>query len=940
MGKDNKPTDGREETRIVPPSTPTPAPAATPVPPLSGGYSSAGSSAGSSGRPAASKQGIGLIGREVGPYHIVAELGAGGMGAVYLADQFQPVRRQVALKLIHAGMETTDLLERFRSERDLLARMNHPNIAQVLDVGAADDGRLYFAMEYVPGVPLSDFCDRRGLDVENRLALFLQVCEGVQHAHQKGVIHRDLKPGNLMVADYHGRHLVKVIDFGIAKGLDDFGRLEPGTTRAGVPIGTPAYMSPEQAKGDASAIDTRTDVYALGGVLYKLLTDEIPIPEDVISRSTDVGLARALMESVIEPPSVRVANLGVAADSEWRRRMANDPSSHSRLLRGDLDWIVLKALEHDRDRRYASVSELAADVQRFLNHEPVLASPPSRVYKIRKFIARHRVFVAATAAVLVALVAGIVGTTWMAMEASAQRHLAELARAQAEVERDRAEAERSRARAVSGFLEEMIAAPDPWKLQGARIDARDVKVIDVLNDAVRVFEQGRVKDPALYGEIGVLLGRTLRRLGQLEPAEKVLRAAVDDLAATQSADSQPRAESVAELGLAISQMGDSKVAEATLQGLMEIDGAFEALPPDLKEETSRVLAELALEIGEAERAEKLARATLEQAIARHGEDSTAASGARSSLAWILGARGTWEEAEALAQAAYQAERRRLGPAHPQTVNFLGSIAALALRKGDYANAERRYREAAMSAEQVLGADHHETIGYTALRAAALDNGGRHEEAIELFRQLLPRYSRALGADHPDVLTVRSNFAIALRSAKQLDESEQELIEVLAKRRRVLGESHPETVRSLMFLAVVSRDRGDLERAEVLLGQAASLYAEINGPDHPETLMMENNHLVVMRDRGELTSAIEAYAELLPRAEAAFPADHWHLSAIRGNYGVALYRAGRLDDAGPLVLGAYRSVASQFEADDPRVHGARVRAEEYLKLAGRPLSELD
>jgi hypothetical protein len=241
---------------------------------------------------------------------------------------------------------------------------------------------------------------------------------------------------------------------------------------------------------------------------------------------------------------------------------------------------------------------------------------------------------------------------------------------------------------------------------------------------------------------------------------------------------------------------------------------------------------------------------------------------------------------------------------------------------------------------VLGETHPEALKFKTLRAAALDNAGKRLEAIELFRATLPAYSAALGKEHPDVLTVRSNLALALRGAQQLAEAEAELSDVLALRRRVLGETHPETIRSLMFLAVISRDQGDLERAEVLLGQAASLYAEINGRDHPETLVMENNHLSVMRDRGELDSAIEAYAELLPRAAAAFPPEHWHLAAIRGNYGVALFRAGRLDEAGPLVIGAYRSVLGQFGADDPRTKGARIRAEEYLKLAGRPLSDLD
>ena len=203
---------------------------------------------------------LSLIGKTIGPYKIQAELGAGGMGAVYLAEQFEPVRRQVALKVIKAGMDSEDVLARFQSERELLARMNHPNIAQVLDVGATPEGRLYFAMEYVPGVPVNEFCDRRGMDIAHRLELFLQICEGVQHAHQKGVIHRDLKPSNLMVADYQGQLLVKVIDFGIAKSMDAHGRGDTGSTRMGVPIGTPAYMSPEQAAGDLAAIDTRTDV--------------------------------------------------------------------------------------------------------------------------------------------------------------------------------------------------------------------------------------------------------------------------------------------------------------------------------------------------------------------------------------------------------------------------------------------------------------------------------------------------------------------------------------------------------------------------------------------------------------------------------------------------------------------------------------------------------
>jgi eukaryotic-like serine/threonine-protein kinase len=881
----------------------------------------------------------GLIGSMVGPYRLVAELGAGGMGAVYLAEQQQPVRRQVALKLIHAELQTAELIRRFESERELLARMNHPNIAQVLDVGATAGGRLYFAMEYVPGVPLSEFCDRRGLDHLTRLELFLQACEGVQHAHQKGVIHRDLKPSNLMVADYHGQWQVKVIDFGIAKGIDSFGRLEPGTTRLGTPIGTPAYMSPEQARGDPAAIDTRTDVYGLGGVLYKLLTDETPLPHDVISRSTELGFAQLLEQTLVEPPSRRVQRLARHGDSEWKRRMSSDYVAQVRRLRGDLDWIALKALEQDRTRRYASVSELAADIRRHLGGEPVLASPPGTGYRVGKFVRRHRTAVAAAAAVALALVGGIVGTSWMAIEAREQRRLAESAQLQAERERDRAELERRHAIAVGGFLEQMIAAPDPWKLQGARVDAREVRVLDVLDDAVRAFERGLADDPALHAEIGALLGRSLRRLGQFDAAGRVLDAA--ELAAQRvlAPGSALRALLSAEIALLQFARGDHERAGERLAGIDSLlaDGAD--VPAELGDELRRVAAEVALARGHDEEAERLARAALVAATGRDGDDSSAVSGARSSLAWILGARGQWEEAETLSQAAHQAERRRLGPAHPVTLKLLSGIAGLALRKGDYPAAQRGFREAVLVAQEVHGEQHPETLELRTLLAAALDNGGRSADALVEFDAALPGYRAALGDDHPNVLTARANRAIALRTLQRFAEAEAELDDVLSRRRRVLGPVHPESVRSLSFLAVLARDRGDLERAELLLGQTADVYADINGADHPETLAMRNNHLATVRERGDLPRALAGYAELHRRAEAALPEGHWHRAAIQMQYGVSLYRGGRYDEAGPLVLGAYRSVAAQFADGDPRVAWARTRAEEFIKLSGRSIEEL-
>lgn len=879
---------------------------------------------------------ISLIGQKVGPYRIVAELGTGGMGAVYLAEQSVPVHRQVALKVIKAGMDSADLLARFRSERAMLARMNHPNIAQVLDVGATGEGRLYFAMEYVPGVTIDEFADRRTLDLRHRLELFLQVCEGVQHAHQKGVMHRDLKPNNLLVADYQGQLLVKIIDFGIAKNMDAFGRSEPGSTSVGMPIGTPNYMSPEQATGDPAAIDTRTDVYSLGVVLYKLITNELPIPSDVIARAINHDLAKALREAEIKAPSRKVLDMANTGSTQWKRFMASDHVAHARRLRGDLDWITLRALERDRERRYASVSEFAAEIRRYLNGEPVLAGPPSRRYRIRKFVERHRFAVGAAVAVVISLIAGIIGTSWMAIEAGRQRGRAEAALANAEQQRQLAESEGARAVATSAFLQDMIAAPDPWKLSGDARTARDVKVLDALQLAAQNADTRLAGNPQLRGQVGIMLGRTFRRLGQLEAARTQLDAAVAALTPSLPVDATPRLEAETQLALTQLEQGEHQLARDALAALLPRLDKARGLESGLVEEARRGLAIAAMETGDIQFAKTTARANLERAIREHNVDSTQANGAAASLAGILGANGEWAEANQLLTRAFEAERKRLGPAHPNVLGLQMQAADLALREGNYTLAEQRYREAALSAEQVLGKDHPTTLLLYAQVATTLSDGGKPLDAIALLESVLPRQIAALGEDHSDVLTGHANYGLALRLAGRTDDAERVLDDVYQRRRRVLGETHPETMRTVNFLAAIANDRGDFAKAETFFRQASDLFVQANGRDHPEALMLQNNLYSTIRKRGEYTRSIEGYVDLLPRAEKVLPAEHWHLAAIRGNYSEALYRAGRFDEAEPLIRASYRVIRAQFGATDPRYLASKKRFEELYQLWGKPV----
>ena len=385
------------------------------------------------------------------------KLGEGGFGVVYMAEQERPVRRYVAIKIIKPGMDTGQVIARFESERQALALMDHPNIARVLDAGATNSGHPYFVMELVKGVPITEFCDKNHLPPEGRLKLFIDVCHAIQHAHHKGIIHRDIKPNNVLVTLHDGIPVVKVIDFGVAKATVQKLTEKTLFTALGQIVGTPAYMSPEQAEMSGLDIDTRSDVYSLGVLLYELLTGTTPIEDKRLRKAGYAEMQRLIREQDAPRPSTRLSSLGGTASVTAGNR-GLDVKRLRQVLSGDLDWVVIKSLEKDRNRRYSTPGNFAEDIDRYLKHEAIVARPPSTAYRLRKLIRRNRVAVSTAAAVVVALLIGIAAATWQALRATRAEQAALVAAAADKSSKDDALAREAETKAVQDFVENRVFA--------------------------------------------------------------------------------------------------------------------------------------------------------------------------------------------------------------------------------------------------------------------------------------------------------------------------------------------------------------------------------------------------------------------------------------------------------------------------------------------------
>jgi serine/threonine protein kinase len=595
----------------------------------------------------------------IGPYKLLEQIGEGGFGIVFMAEQQRPVRRKVALKVLKPGMDTRQVVARFEAERQALALMDHPHIAQVFDGGETPAGRPYFVMELVRGVPITDFCDQKQLSVRGRLGLFVDVCQAVQHAHQKGVIHRDLKPGNVLVTLHDDRAVVKVIDFGIAKAMSQQLTEKTVFTNFAQMIGTPLYMSPEQAQMSGLDVDTRSDVYSLGVLLYELLTGTTPFDKGRLREAGYDEMRRIIREEEPPRPSTRLSTLGQAAATVSARRRS-DSQKLCRLIRGELDWIVMKCLEKDRNQRYDSASALAADVQRYLHDEPVLACPPTLRYRLGKLLRKHRGTAAAVAAVWLVLVCGIAATAAAYFQADAAKRAESEQRRAAEQARDEARQAEAEARATADFLTFDMMALAP----AGEPDDKRTAIHDAIDAAVPEVDRLLGRQPRVEAAVRHVIGSAYRFLGEYDKARPQLERAVALRRRELGEDHPSTLSSQHNLCTVLHVQGRLGEAEALARHVL--DARRRQLPPGHRDIASSLalLGLILTDRGQPERAEPLLREALDTFAAAFPNDHWRVANVRSLLGGCLVRQGRYAEAEPLLLSAGRAlQAPRSAPRH-------------------------------------------------------------------------------------------------------------------------------------------------------------------------------------------------------------------------------------------------------------------------------------
>jgi len=826
------------------------------------------------GAAAAVKSALALPTR-IGRYRIVRLLGTGGMGAVYEAEQDHP-RRNIALKVIRSSWASPQLLRRFEQESQTLGRLHHPGIAQIYEAGTADTPfgpEPYFAMEIIHGKSLMEYANAANLDTRQRLTLMIEICDAVQHAHQRGIVHRDLKPGNILV-DESGQP--KILDFGLARVMDSDTEQMTRETDMGQLLGTLPYMSPEQVAADPMAIDTRTDVYALGVILYELLSNKLPYT-----------LSQHLPEAVQTIQQVDPTPL----------------SSVSRAYRGDIETIVGKALEKDKARRYGSASDLAADIRRYLGDQPITARPPSTTYQLRKFARRNRAVVIGVAAVFVVLITGVVASTWEAVKA---RRAAAQARQQSAI-----------AQAVNDFLQnDLLGQASAYKQ--SKPDP-DIKVRTVLDRAAQRIEGKFDKQPEVEAAIRNTIGTTYTDLGLYPEAAKQLEAALDLRRRVLGREHPETLRSMNDLALVYMYEG-SRYPQAEALAGQTLEIRRRVLGPE-HPETLLSMSKLAIVYateGKYAQAEALHSQTLEIQRRVLGPEHPDTLGSMHNLASDYYQQGKYAQAEALFSQVLEIDRRVLGPERPATLGAMNNLAAVYATEGKYAQADALFSQVWEIERRALGPKHPETLRSMSNLAAVYAIEGKYAQAEALLGQLLE--------NEPERLDSTEILAHVYEDEGKYAQAEALLGRALEIGRRVLGPEHPYIFNCLSDLASVYQREGKYDLAGKYAAQALAGRRHALGPQHPDTMVSEADLALAYVSQGKFAEA-EPVAREAVEAEKKVQPDDWQRYRAESLLGASLAGQRKYADAEPLLLEGYQGILARKD------HIA-VSGQYHLELAHR------
>jgi DNA-binding SARP family transcriptional activator/tRNA A-37 threonylcarbamoyl transferase component Bud32 len=899
-------------------------------------------------------------GTVIGPYKLLQKLGEGGMGTVWVAEQRQPVKRRVALKLIKPGLDSARVLRRFEAERQVLALMDHTHIAKVFDAGTTPQGRPYFVMELVHGVPITRYGDELNLPVRERLALFVPVCQAIQHAHQKGIIHRDIKPSNVLVCMQDGKPVPKVIDFGVAKALHQ--QLSEGSlyTEFGALVGTLEYMAPEQAEMSPLGVDTRADVYALGVLLYELLTGTTPLDRKRVRKAALAEVLRLIREEEPPKPSTRLtaSKASLASVAAHRR---TEPGRLAKEVRGELDWIVMKCLEKDRTRRYETANGLARDVERYLADEPVEACPPSAGYRLRKLVRRYRGPVLAGALVLLALVAGMVGTTWGLIRAEQaagqerqaresereQRRLAEKRKQAAEANEREALREKRIAEAVRTFLErDLLRQADPTaqanalRQAGGGFQARENPTIkELLDRAAAELAPGKIdakfpEQPEVQASILRTVGDTYRGIGAYGQAVAFLSRSSDTYRHALGANHPSTLNTLANLAEVYRVAGKAAEAIALLERVR--DASVEKLGTD-HPDTLNTVANLAgayLTAGKAAEAIALLERVRDAKVQKLGTDHPDTLTTLANLAVAYRAAGKTAEAIVLYEQVRDARVKKLGADHPDTLTTLANLATAYRAAGKTAEAIALLERVRDAFAEKLGIDHPATLTALNNLANAYGAAGKTAEAIALLERVRDAKVQKLGTDHPDTLTTLANLAGAYQAAGKTAEAIVLYEQVRDARVKKLGADHPDTLITLNDLAVASLRAGKTAEAITLLERMRDTCAKKLGPDHPGTLDNLNNLAGAYQTAGKTGEAIVLYEQVRDARVKTLGADHPATLITLNDLAVASLRAGKTAEAITLLDRAQDGSVRTLGADHPNTLSTLANLARAYRVAGK------